>query len=391
MNIDNKRVKATDSKGRKLPPGITYNSGRPKPYCVKYTDSNGKRHQKDHKDLASAKRFLVEMQHTKDQGLVPPDNRITVDDLFDRLCEFALSSSKPGTRDVHKSRYRTLIQPYIGRMKVCNVRRDDCQYIINYLWKTGYRDGRKYKRSTLMNVISTLTLLFEHAVDNDILQKSPVRGLKLPSDAEHPRETPSLTESDIPKFLEAARKYDYYPQFALVLETGLRVGELSALTWNDVDFEKNMLHVRHSLNRVGNEWLMGRPKSMKGNRDIPLTENAHKILLQQRASSFSSPAESGFEDLVFRSKNGRPIFHGGYDDALKAICKRAGVPYVSMHGLRHTFITIMRLHGMTDVVLDKIVGHARGNVTDDVYVHLSDADLQREMTKVYENVAKVSA
>lgn len=383
MNIDNKRVKATGPKGRKLPQGITYRPDRPKHYIAKYTDLNGKRHERACATYDEASNHLNQARCDKSKGITPANDKITVNALFEQFCETFSANCRPGTLASYKKRYNVSIQPCIGNMKVINVKYINCQKVLNDMQKNGYGDGKKYARKTIENVAVVISKMFQFAVLNDYLVKSPAQSLNIPRDAKEQEETPYLEVQDIHRFLDTVSHLSVYPQLALLLETGLRIAELAGLKWEDVDFDKNVLKVERNLNYIDYQWCFGPPKSRNGKRIVPLTDQARKILKDQREKDLALPAAPGYEDLIFRSRTGKPVHYTTYNNILRKICgmPENNLPALSVHGLRHTFTTAMRLHGMDPLTLDKITGHTARNITDSVYVHITPEIMQDEMRR----------
>lgn len=380
MNIDNNKAKATDPKGRKLPKGMSYRRNR---YCVKIKDRTGNRPERWFETYNEANTYLIEVQHQKNKGITPANDKMTVNALFEQFCETFSANCRPGTLASYKKRYNVSIQPCIGNMKVIGVKYSDCQGVLNRMHTEGYGKGKKYARKTIENVAVVLSKMFQFAVRDDLLVKSPAESLNIPRDAKESEETPYLETQDIHRFLDTVSHLSVYPQLVLLLETGLRVAELAGLKWSDVDFDKNVLKVERNLNYINYQWCFGPPKSRNGKRIVPLTDQARKILKDQREKDLALPAAPGFEDIIFRSRTGKPVHYTTYNNILREICARPenNLPKLSVHGLRHTFTTAMRLHGMDPLTLDKITGHTARNITDSVYVHITPEIMQNEMRR----------
>lgn len=167
------------------------------------------------------------------------------------------------------------------------------------------------------------------------------------------------------------------------MATGLRVGELLALRWQDIDLDKNALNVRQSLGRIKtfdegssakSKLAFGEPKTKAGKRLIPLPHHVVSLLKQHKRNQAEEKLKlgSGFnkENLVFCSLSGTPIDPKNFDRKFKSILKRAGLEKINLHILRHTFATRMLELNEHPKVVQEILGHANISITLDTYSHV---------------------
>ena len=173
-----------------------------------------------------------------------------------------------------------------------------------------------------------MSTLFDYAVENQLIDRNPVsKAVKCAGGREaKPERVLTLDEQRI--FLETAEGKSNYNQYAFVLQTGLRAGELAGLKWSDIDFDKGILNVARTIDyrsdNVG--WEIRSPKSKAGIRDIPLTREAIKILDDQKKKMRSLDIlPLKYHDFVFFSKNGAPIKNSTYNKDLERICRMAGI------------------------------------------------------------------
>ena len=187
------------------------------------------------------------------------------------------------------------------------------------------------------------------------------------------------------KFLEHVKGSSYENQYRFVLQTGLRTGELIGLKWSDIDFKKRTLKIERSMEyryKVG-EWRVGEPKSKSGFRTIPLTQEAIRILKEQkRKNSNIDIISMEWADTVFLCRKGTPVKNSTYDSNLFKICDKAGIDRFSMHILRHTFATRCIEAGMLPKTLQKIMGHSNIGITMNLYVHITEDEKQKEIDMV---------
>ena len=196
-------------------------------------------------------------------------------------------------------------------------------------------------------------------------------------------------------FLEQAKGNFYENLFILALETGLRVGELSALQWEDVDFKNKVLHVRHTLCYFSKNgkyvFEMHDTKTNNGKRTIPLTAKAIHSLKCQRIQKQEiilkgRTAEEEFQNLVFVTRKNRPTKLGVINRCIRSVIQninKAGIDFLpfTAHTFRHTFATRAIECGMNPKTLQKILGHGTLQMTMDLYCHVTEDTLFSEMEK----------
>ncbi|RKI40550.1 site-specific integrase [bacterium D16-51] len=246
---------------------------------------------------------------------------------------------------------------------------------------------RNYKERFEHNIQTRITLycMFSDAVENDVIYKNPVtKGIKH-NIGKEPKKVRALTIDEQKKFLEVAEKSSNYNQFAFILQTGLRTGELIGLKWSDIDWEKRAIHIQRSMEyrySVG-EWRIGEPKSKSGYRDVPLIEEAVAILKRQKEKLREIKViNMQFKEHVFLCRKGEPTKNSAYDTSLFKLCDKAGIRRFSMHVLRHTMATRCIEGGMRPKTLQVILGHANVGITMNLYVDVTEEEKFKEVEKI---------
>ena len=169
----------------------------------------------------------------------------------------------------------------------------------------------------------------------------------------------------------------------LSLHTGLRIGEVCALQWKNIDFKGNVMHVSESIVRINKDSTMslrvGSTKSETSNRLIPITDSVAAALKEEKQRS-SSP--------FIVSMNGSTTFMNPrtLENRYKALLKRSGLALIPYHSLRHTFATRCMECGVDVKSLSEILGHAGVNITLDIYVHPS-MELKRSCMEKLEAIS----
>ena len=162
------------------------------------------------------------------------------------------------------------------------------------------------------------------------------------------------------------------------LATGLRRGELLGLKWEDIDLDRGSLRVKRQIARIDGEIVEAPLKTKNAYRTLPLAEDTVDVLQQQKKKVGSSP-------WVFPSPTGGPISPDSVLHMLHRVLKRAGLPRVRFHDLRHTFATLALQNGVDIKTVSGMLGHFSAGFTLDTYAHVTTA-AQKEAARTMEKV-----
>lgn len=362
-----------DLKGKELGVGISQlQDGR---YIGRFTSKSGKRVQKYFHKLQECRKWIADAQFEDEHGNTLFSESPTADAWFEYwLKEVKGESIRESTRIRYKSHWEKIFSPVIGKMELSDIKPVHCQYALNKM-------NEEHKVSSIKACRIFAKSVFSCAVENGIILKNPITKSVQPTGGKKSEKREALTMQEQKEFLEAAKKSVYCNEYAFVLQTGLRVGELTALRWSDVDFKNNSIHVqRNASYRKGGVFVFDNPKTESGIRDIPLTEEALRILRDQKEkNSKNKVVKMEYSDFIFLNKKGKLTTAVAYNDSLKRVCRRADMKHISMHILRHTFATRCIEAEMRPKTLQAILGHSKIEMTMNLYVHVTDDAKVEEM------------
>lgn len=377
-----------DLKGRELGQGISQRKSDGL-YTARFTSRRtGKVVQRYFPKLQDCKKWYIDAKYEDEHFTITAASNMTVTAWFEYwISDIKEGKTKQNTMKMFKSRFEYNIEPVIGKMLMQDVKPMNCQKVLTNM-------AEKYGNSTIRLARCTMKSMFDDAVENDIILKNPVTSSVKCSSGKKAKVKRAFTIDEQKKFIKTCENMDFYNQFIFILQTGLRVGELSGLKWSDIDFNRRMLHVQRSANYddKSKDWIVGATKSSSGDREIYLTDEAMRILQKQNAKETNTKViDMRFKDNVFIGNNGLPIRHDTYDASIKRICTKAGIECngFSMHTLRHTFATRCIEAGMKPKTLQTLLGHAGISTTMNLYVHTTDDEKINEIEKVEESLKVV--
>ncbi len=368
-------------------------------FVARFMNRFGKRVEKSFPTLPQARNWIDEARYLDKHSDSVLPTETTVDEWFNFWIKNIVGDLAPNTIRNYNERYKRNIKPIIGNFRLQDVKPLHCKIILNEMEKD-------YSGSTIRQTYITMGTMFKSAQMNDLIIKHPMNGVRYTKPVRAVDDIRFLTVEEQEKFMEAAKRSHNYFQYALMLETGLRTGELIGLTWSEIDFERKTLTVNKTLEYRHKQgtWRAGPPKTPKSYRTIPLTKRAVAILEMVKSRigerKYSSATEQTLEymdrhtgrkstlvmkDLVFINyRTGEPAKNSSYDTHLYKLCKEAGIKSFSMHVLRHTYATRAIERGVQPKVLQKLLGHASIKTTMDRYVHVTDESLANAI-KQFEN------
>jgi integrase len=199
----------------------------------------------------------------------------------------------------------------------------------------------------------------------------------------------TLALEDIPKFLKAAQETPYYVLFYTALYTGMRLGEILGLRWCDVDLDMAFLSVVQTLYKRSGVCKMMNPKSSHSRRRIALSSSLVLLLREYQAEQQTQrillgklPSDT---DLVFSHLDGKPLDPGVVSHTFAKVLKKARLPHIRFHDLRHTHATLLLKAGEHPKIVSERLGHANIGITLDTYSHVLPG-LQERAAEHFDNL-----
>jgi integrase len=304
----------------------------------------------------------------RDKGLVFDDENMIVGEYLDSWLSGSVRGSvRQSTYDGYEIAVRVHIKPALGRLKLKKL---TPAHVANF-----YQDGLAagFAPASVNKWHVTLHKALDQAVKWHMLPSNACEAVKAPRPAY--KEMRTLSAKETRRLLDAARGDRLEALHVLAVHTGMRQGELLALKWSDVDLENATISIRRTITKSGTHLLLGEPKTKKSRRTIHLTEVATEALRDHLQRQMEEMERLGdlYEDhgLVFTTEVGSLINPTNLRKrSFAALLKRAKLPPMRFHDLRHTCATLLFSRGVHPKYVQELLGHANISITLDRYSHV---------------------
>lgn len=389
-----------DLKGKEIGKGL-----RQKPdgmYSGRYYDRFGKRHELYNRNLAELKRQLKTAKFDDEQGNAVAECGMTLSKWFQMWLDIhKYKVIRNNTVSHYKMIFKKHIEPVMGKKKL----KDITQLEVKMLLKNLDEQGAGFETKNRVKIMLS-DMLDKAMIDNYVL-KNPCRGIRVIRDGK--KDMRVLTREEQTEFFDCCKGTFYDNLFVVAISTGLRQGELCALTWDDIDLAKKEITVNKTLlyqkldGDTQKTFHINPPKTKTSNRIIPINKSCEIALKKQFIqknnimSKQSAKPHKGFENLLFTTKFGTPLCDQILIDTIKKIIDEVNLcrdemeqfEMFSPHCFRHTFATRCFEANIVPKTVQEYLGHSTLQMTMDLYTHVLPGQKKEDMLKlecVLENV-----
>lgn len=402
--------KRYDSKHRLLRTGETERTDGY--YIYRWTTRDGRRHSCTAATLEELREKEDKIVKDKQDGIRAEAKNVTVNDMYDMWREM-----KRGLKDNTFQNYCYMYEQFaadeIGKLRVQTLKKSDIKRFYNLLV-----DERQLKISTVDNVHTVLHQVLTVAVDDGYLRTNVsdnvLKELKQARNLETDKRK-ALTQAEQDLFLDFLKSektpfHHWYPIFAVMLGTGMRVGEVTGLRWCDIDLEQGIIDVNHTLvyyNHAENGCYFNvhTPKTKAGTRQIPMLDYVKEAFLQEKQYQADNGIRcevtvDGYTDFIFVNRFGGVQHQGTLNKAIRRITRNCNdallnknsnpkvlLPRFSCHSLRHTFTTRLVESGVNIKVVQDVLGHKDVKTTLNIYTDATQELKQREFGALQKKMA----
>lgn len=281
---------------------------------------------------------------------------------------YAKVHCKESTADRYQRTFRLYLSPAFKQKDLGAISRDDVKKLVYTLFSEGK------SRNSVKAALTPLIEMFNHAVEDGHLATNPalrVMRRTRAEEGERKKVATFLTRDELGLLLRTCQEHfpDYYPFVSLLARTGLRLGEAIAAQWGDIDFQGRFLEVQRS-STAGRVTSPKNGKTRRVDLSQQLTETLKALLVERKKETL----RKGWGEVppwVFISGAGTPINSGHFRwRTWRALLAKAGLRYVRIHDLRHTYASLLLQNGESLVYVKDQMGHHSIQVTVDTYGHL---------------------
>jgi integrase len=340
---------------------------------------DGRARQRYFNTQEEAAHALNEMLYEQRHGTLITEKDQTVKQHFERWLEIHKTKIRWSTYLDYRRTLTNHILPTLGHLSLQRLKAQD----IDELYARKLEE--RYAPGTIKGIHMVIHMALKQAVRWRIVARNVSEDVSPPRETQ-PQERQILTPEQAQKLLAAAQGHRLEAMLTLALATGMRRGELLALRWQDIDVQHACLYVRRSANRLPGGYRVTEPKTASGKRKIILPQFVVEALQQHRIRQLEAKLKAGprweEHDLVFCNIYGRFLNTNSLQVLFASLLRRAGLPHMRFHDLRHSAATMLLNMGVPAKVVQELLGHSDINITLGVYGHVLSSMQQEAIDKL---------
>jgi integrase len=351
---------------------------------ISYQDDAGKRHQisKTASSKGRAEKLRTQILSELDKGVLAKPNKLTTGAYLEQWLKGSVASTvAPGTYGSYAYITKKYLIPELGGIKLWNLKPQHLQR----LYADKLQQGLSPRSVQLMHI--TLHKALKNAIKTGLISRNPIDLVDPPKVERHEMKT--MTEEDIGRFLDEARKGDYYTLFYIYLFTGIRRSEALALRWSDVDLLGCQLSINKTMQFLNKKVTFKSPKTANSRRLVALSPSTSVVLrlhreAQNKIRKYKEESPVSDDDLVFCQSDGLPYLPNTISHAWIKLVRRCGLDGVRLHDARHTHATLLFKSGVSAKVIQERLGHSSVAFTMNTYAHVSPG-MQKQAANQFDN------
>jgi len=312
--------------------------------------------------------FIAEIE----KGMYVTNTKITIHEWVDTWLEvYIVPNVSPTTLSRYEGMIKRYIKPLLGHIQVQQLTTLAVQAWVNGL-KTSPVSGKEMSATTVKHAYHVLKGAMDKAVLAGIIAKTPCAGIMLPKGQKKPAVV--YDEEQIKQLIAASKGTEMELIIDIELCLGLRRGELLGLQWEDIDWEKNQIHIVRNRVVVDGKSIVKDPKTETSRRIVDVPVQLIQKLRQHKNKCLANRLRLGqaytTTDYIIVHPDGKPIYPEYVTQLFKKLLVKAGLPECRFHDLRHLCASIMLMQGVNVKVAQEHLGHKDISTTMNIYSHV---------------------
>jgi len=336
-----------------------------------------KRHSETyHCTKKQASEILKEKLQEIDKYGVPQYKNRTIKEYFEYYLQLRQNDLSKTTLSGYRDDVQNRIAPYIGGITLEGLTKQHIRGWISDL------ESKGYSNKSIKNAYRLLHTAYKYAVEYDMVASNPCT-IQLPKQQFQPMAKNIYDEDEIAQVLNAAKNTDMYLMLMILLNLGLRRGELAGLKWQDVDLLSNTVHIRNNRVSADGEIIEKSPKSRSGIRDLPIGGNLAALLLSAKEEDIKNFGETYvITGYVIHKIDGTPFSPDSITQKWERFVEKNKLKPIRLHDLRHTAISHLLANSGDIKAVQQIAGHSNAQTTLDIYAKPVDSKVKNAITEL---------